>query len=172
MRLTDAPPPCQRSHDMIPPSPYLDYDLIDKIHKQTQSSRASDSHRIQRLVRTSLDHLSISKLPTPHVSRHGGIGSLETDSMEVFERNVRLYGKRDRVDSLRWLWCGEGEVVSWSIRRKSGWKGTTRSAGEASNGTGTEGGRSLGKLVGRVKSLRYVFCRVLVDRHCQKTDVT
>jgi hypothetical protein len=80
----------------------------------------------------------------------GAEGVLETDRVELVERRVRLFGRRDGVETLRWLWMGEGdgpEKWVWGDKRRAELRGKeTVTASQKAGGL-----KKIGTLVGKVK---------------------
>ncbi|KAL7417611.1 hypothetical protein BDY24DRAFT_375446 [Mrakia frigida] len=107
----------QKSRNLNPPSPYLTRELLQLIHDVHSASVQSDSKKITKKV---LQKFSLTTLFHPHHhlppspisdgddhNRAAG-EEIEASKIEDFVRNIKLYSKRDKMDSLRFLWLGEG----------------------------------------------------------------
>ena len=145
-----------------PPSPYLSIELVEKIHAVHSTSIQSESKKITKKV---LQKFSLSTLFHPH-HHHGspppmsdgddhGYGrnageEIEASKIEDFVRNIKLYSKRDKMDSLRYLWLGEGTKPEnlWKEREERDGRWLEDGGGSAEKGRGRMS-RMAEKLMGR-----------------------
>jgi hypothetical protein len=131
---------------MLPPSPFLSLEILNRLHAAHQTFVGTRSDTGKKIKDTVLRKLSITtNIFTHHHSpphhHHPGSdvehsGAVECSTMEDFARNVRSFSKRDKMDSLRLLWLGEGTKPEkvWEEARKRGRVG--RMVGRVREGIG------------------------------------
>lgn len=137
---------------MLPTSPFLSLEILNRLHAAHQTfnnARSDTGKKIKDTVRRKLSittNFFTHHNSPPHHHHQSDAehsGAVECSTMEDFARNVKIFGKRDRMDSLRLLWLGEG------TKPEKVWA-EARFGGDAWGEDGRKRGR-VGRMVGRVR---------------------
>lgn len=139
---------------MLPTSPFLSLEILNRLHAAHQTFTSARSDTGKRIVDTVIRKFSITtnifthNHSPPHHLHHLGSdpehsGAVECSTMEDFAKNVKMFGKRDHMDSLRLLWMGEGTKPDkvWA---------EARFGGDSWGEDGRKRGR-VGRMVGKVR---------------------